>query len=97
MHDAETRRRIDTCRDILVGKVPDPAQVGEWKESVAGATPNFHPVRQEKCWNSVENAGLAPRTPQHDTPRGNISSPQVAMRIDIICRNILLQSAPSYD
>jgi len=24
MLDAETRRRIDTCRDILVGKVPDP-------------------------------------------------------------------------
>jgi len=24
MLDAETKRRIDTCRDILVGKVPDP-------------------------------------------------------------------------
>ena len=24
MLDAETRRRIDACRDILVGKVPDP-------------------------------------------------------------------------
>ena len=24
MLDSETKRRIDTCRDILVGKVPDP-------------------------------------------------------------------------
>jgi len=24
MLDTETKRRIDTCRDILVGKVPDP-------------------------------------------------------------------------
>ena len=24
MLDAETKRRIDSCRDILVGKVPDP-------------------------------------------------------------------------
>ena len=24
MLDYETKRRIDTCRDILVGKVPDP-------------------------------------------------------------------------
>jgi type I restriction enzyme M protein len=24
MLDADTKRRIDTCRDILVGKVPDP-------------------------------------------------------------------------
>ena len=24
MLDAETKRRIDACRDILVGKVPDP-------------------------------------------------------------------------
>jgi type I restriction enzyme M protein len=24
MLDSETKRRIDACRDILVGKVPDP-------------------------------------------------------------------------
>ena len=24
MLDSDTKRRIDTCRDILVGKVPDP-------------------------------------------------------------------------
>jgi hypothetical protein len=24
MLDADTKRRIDACRDILVGKVPDP-------------------------------------------------------------------------
>ncbi len=24
MLDADTKRRIDSCRDILVGKVPDP-------------------------------------------------------------------------
>ena len=24
MLDKDTKRRIDTCRDILVGKVPDP-------------------------------------------------------------------------
>jgi type I restriction enzyme M protein len=24
MLDAETKRKIDNCRDILVGKIPDP-------------------------------------------------------------------------
>jgi type I restriction enzyme M protein len=43
MLDTETKRRIDTARDILVGKVPDPTSQDRWNEyaDVILANPPF--------------------------------------------------------
>src|SRR6266567_2322254 len=75
MLDIETKRRIDTCRDILVGKVPDPKSQVEQitialiykfmddmdKESIGyGGEPSFFTGEYEKYgWSHIFDPSLS--------------------------------------
>lgn len=58
MLDATTKRRIDTCRDILVGKVPDPHIV------------EYDTLTSEEKWNETADIILA--NPPFMSPKGGI-------------------------
>lgn len=74
MLDAETKKRIDTCRDILVGKVPDPkSQVEQITVALIykfmddmdleaeemGGKPTFFTGEYEKfCWSKLVAPGV---------------------------------------